>query len=74
MEDVETRIFCTQVSVELDQRVKIAILAHLGEIGILLVCQRTLHLRRRRRADHDHRAGVELEAPSRVPFLGMEQS
>jgi hypothetical protein len=39
MKDVETRVFCAEVSVELNESVEVAVLAHPGEIGVLLVRQ-----------------------------------
>ena len=73
MEDVEIRILCAQVSIELDQRVKIAILPELGEVRVLLIRQRTLNVFRSSRANHDHWARIELEAASDPPAFGVQQ-
>jgi hypothetical protein len=73
VKDVEARVFCAEVSIELNKSVKVAVLAHLGEVGVLNVCQRTLHVRRCRWADNDHRSDVELKTTSNLSVLWIEK-
>jgi hypothetical protein len=61
------------VSIELNKSVKVAVLAHLGEVGVLNVCQRTLHFGRGRRTDNNHRSDIELKTTSNLSVFWIEE-